>query len=166
MDSTTIFIVTASGGDYEDSWKRNVRAFRLKEEAENYVATATAQIVFINSIRQTVVKFYQDLLSVPVPEQEMPDPYPKGPARPTKQSWAKHYVELREWANKNDVVIERNNLRTKVHYETCYNEAIKCATSMGATEEHLSIMGFSNGHFDMFSDMYDATYEYEEIELL
>jgi hypothetical protein len=165
VENSTIFIVVASGGEYDDAWQSNLFAFRNEEDAKEQVAKLTAQNEFANSIRPKIVQIYSDALLMPIDHLEEQDAHPKGPRKPTKQSLAEYNVKVAEWTAKNEPIAQRNLLRTEARRLLAAAAARKHAIDLGATDEHLDAIGFTETDFDLYHHC-DITYEYAEIQLL
>lgn len=167
---TKIFIITASGGSYDDAWENNLFAVQSQEGAEAEVERLNAQHALLcsiwNEVRAALFEGYAKTRSV---QQEPVPPAPKGPAKPGgKDAQRAHSKALEEWRAAAEPARVRNAAVVQQSMREAVESARQKAVELGADDEQLQALGFitlADGSTSPPHLMIDTSYSYEELEL-
>lgn len=145
---STIFIIRQERGGYGDSWSINLFAVASEEQAELEVAQLTEQHAFVKSIWREVYMVWSDgCMRL------------HAAARSTER-----HKDLKESGIWNTASVKLWEVEVPKIIELAMNKAIE----LGCSERHLELMGFTavKGELRVPTFDEDATYSYDEIELL
>jgi hypothetical protein len=165
---STIYVIIASGGSYDDAWERNV--FAVADEAAAMVAVdeLKARHERLKGLYQPIREFFNQHIRETAPmfmHEPQPD-YPKGPAKPNKEALKAHAAAIKEWTELAQPIGRRNQDRSLAHNRHVAAATRELAATLGADEEDMKALGLDreNGmawpNFDI-----DTNYSYEELEL-
>jgi hypothetical protein len=167
---STIYIVSAFGGSYDDAWENNLCARRTMAEAEAEVERLKIQqarvVGFDSQVRNAYLAAREEAQPVML---EIP-PAPKGPASTTKENMNAWKKQKKEWEQLAQPMIAENRQKQAAQEAAAARWAKAFAISLGATEEELQELGFSSmdGTEAYYSYRFDKDtgYDIEELELL
>ena len=164
---TTIYIVVASGGSYDDAWQTNLCACIDKTAAELEVLRLEEQSKKIGAmIREVEGAYRAGLHANKFTREEIPRP-PSGPAKGDKESMKLHTAAMKAHYALVQPIAERNERRNTTAMLAAKEAAKQKAIDLGANEDDLKVMGFINEHFFLSHCRdYDCAYFIEELELL
>jgi hypothetical protein len=164
---TTIYIIQASGGSYDDAWERNL--FAVADEAEALVAVEKlkAQHEKVKGIFDQVRRFFNESLKelcTKEPDEPQPTP-PRGPAKNDKASMAAHHAAYKRWIEECTPIGQRNHARANARVAAAGLLTKAFAAELGADVDDLKMMGIDGTNVGWPSFDGDTHYSYEELEL-
>lgn len=160
-----VYIVKASGGEFDDAWELNLSAYLDRTAAELEVLRLQEQTKRILAMFGDVDECYhQHARSQDFAPEEVPK-VPKGPSKSTKESMAAHHAAMSAWREVAKPIIERNDMNRQAAMDAAREAAKQKAIDLGAIEDDLKVMGFESGRFSPSCRSADASYEIEELEL-
>lgn len=162
---TTIYIIVASGGSYDDAWQSNVCARYSRDDAELEVLRLQEQSKKISAIVDEVrTTYYIALKAGAFTPEEIPRP-PKGPAKSTKENRKLHAEEMQKYYALAQPIAKRNEARHIAAMAAAKEAAKQRAIELGADEDDLKVMGFDQPYFSLYCREGDASYDVEELEI-
>lgn len=163
---TTIYIVVASGGSYDDAWQANLCARFDKTDAELEVLRLEEQSKKIGAMIREVEGAYRGGLHAnQFTPEVMPRP-PSGPAKSDKESMKLHAAVMKAHYALVQPIAERNQRRNTAAMLAAKEAAKQKAIELGANEDDLRVMGFTNEHFFLSHCRdYDCAYFVEELTI-
>lgn len=150
-----IYVVVASGGDYEDYYSNNLAATTDPEAAKEYVVTLLAEQAKHNALIERcnahIVQFTEQLGPVPV-EPCLFLPYEEFRGRmPFTQKMMNERLKINLL---NDKICARNHLAQHERNQLIYNERVELMTSLGYSKDDV--------YFQINNDSYDI----EELDVI
>ena len=93
--------------------------------------------------------------------------YPKGPAKPTKETRAEYAEAVKKWTEETQPISLRNQARSVELNEVTAKATKEFAKTLGANEDDMNAMGLGDntGYHTYPSFDRDTHYSYEELEL-
>jgi hypothetical protein len=166
---STIYIIQASGGSYDDAWERNL--FAVGDEAVALVAVdeLKARHEKLMGLYRPIRDFFTQHMSETAPMfmyEPSPD-CPKGPAKPNKEALKAHAAAIKEWTELARPIGRRNQDRSLAHNRHVAAATRELATTLGADEEDLKALCLDDSDDVVVWPNFDAdtSYYYEELEL-
>lgn len=158
-----IYIVKASGGEYDDAWENNLCACRTVETAEAEVTRLKEQAERLKEMAPKVAAFYRKFLQEnPATQVEVPA-HPKGPSKQTKENRKAYEQAAEAWRVKAHPILEGNQAAVNEQTRKATAASRQFAMGMGADEDDLKQIGLDD---DLGWPSYeDAEYTYEELEI-
>lgn len=161
----TVYIVVASGGDYDSTWQENLSAWLDKTAAELEVLRLQEQTKRLMAmIDQVRVTYYDTLKANQLTLEKMP-PVPRAPAKPNKENSAAHQAAMSAYKKLALPIAQRNEAKQLAAMDAARDAAKQKAMELGAVEDDLKVMGFEDRYFSPYCRDADASYEIEELEL-
>ena len=159
-----IFVLVASGGEYDSAWERNVVAFTSSDVADKALAVLEEQRDRLQKIIPEISDvFYKILQQRPELEQTSPAPSPPSKAKVGSAAYEAYIAASKEWRQKNEPVMKRNEVRQAEHFQSAALAARRKAEELGCTDIDLAALGLTD---DQYPDLdMDVSYNIEELEL-
>lgn len=167
-----IYVITSSGGSYDDSWQSNLFAVVGEEQAQLEVARLTEAQNFaaevFEELRPMTLQVYEQVRAF------VKTPTPPAPREPrgkqaTKEAVAAWREASASWREANQPTWEANEKALHDIMQRGIEGIMAHAVHLGCTDDHLNILGFRNpyalGMLTMPSLQNDVSYSYEELEL-
>jgi len=156
---TTIYLVVASGGQYEDHWTRNVGARHTQEDAQALVEACAASNARLVEAYPGVYAVFRDTLRSASAFLHTPD-RPAVRSAHTPESAALHAASLLEWQQVCKQITLTNEQQHRVTVLLAGEAACQEGRNLGLTEEDLDSIFLHD-----YPGFEDATYEIEELEI-
>ncbi len=159
------YVITASGGSCDDSWKTNLFAVRSLEQAQQEISVLRAAHLHcvkiwneVNDVhRKRHVQVIQEAKLPPLPS------VPKGPVKPTKETLRAHHQAVEEWRAATKPIWDAHYAAGIKAREESLEAARWRAIELGCTELHLKLLRLDSD--ELFAFDHGTIYNYEEIEL-
>lgn len=156
-----IYLVKAYGGEYDDAWEDNLFACTTQEAAELAIIELQERDARIKIVLPTLHQQFIELRKFMPLEQEMAPPWPKGPAKQTKENRDAHQRQIAEYQR---IVLPMNARNTaKQHAWTDKVTELQRAEAqrLGLSDADTAIIDFPvyRAHADT------SNYMFEELEL-
>ena len=169
---TTIYIITSSGGSYDDAWHSNLFAVADKETAEAEVKRLTEAHEFAAEVFKELQPMTQEVYAQVRAYLRKPTaPEPKEPRgkQATKEAVAAWRKARQEWIETNQPIWQADEQARADIMNRGIEQMIAKARSLGCEDLHLDLLGFYNpynpGALTMPHFSNDVGYSYEELEL-
>jgi hypothetical protein len=156
-----IFVIVASGGEYDSAWESNVVAYSTPEAADAEVNRLTAQRDRLRQLMPAISDVYFGALKNQ-PVLERASPAPTCPKKATREQQQRYSAACAAWREENLPLFKRNEARQQEHFQSAIRLSREKAIELGCDELDLEALGLNAGYlnFDM-----DADYNIEELEL-
>lgn len=164
---SSIFVVRASGGEYDDAWETPLYAVTELEAANAAVDAERDRHERVCAVYDEVCRvFHEALASTPSDAKEVP-PCPKGPAKPTKQNREEYRQALARWDAERRPIVEHNAKEYDRIRRLASATAAHTALDAGLNESDLPALGFdANGLFVAYHLDRRSSFSHYELELL
>jgi len=161
-----IFLIVASGGEYDDAWSTNIGARYKIEDAEQEVARLKARDARITALVPELAELHSSLAQLPLELREIPR-QPKWPKHSTKETMAAHRAAVDEWAKNAKTLLEFNQNLQNERAKKAFQATKELAISIGCNDEDLAFLRLTNqGFWHPCHVCEDCEYAIEEINLL
>lgn len=154
---TKFYVMTASGGEYDDAWERNLFLVDSEEAAMVALEELEAQHARLVAIYEPVRKAFYDHLKANQPVMEAVPPYPHGHKKDFKAKAA-------EWDKHAKPIAMRNEQRRLDALNAASEAARQLARQLGASDDDITKLGLAE-QLAFINYKSDQSFSYEELEL-
>ena len=164
--SELVFVVVASGGEYDSAWEQNLYAYRSRADAgcevERLEAFQARVRPLVNDIKQAA---YAVLGNRPVMLQTpAPPPVPK---KANREEYARYQRAHAAWKTEIKPIVDENNARLEANYQLARQAAVNTAIDLGCSDEDIEALGLYDPvkWLGGVTDTTEISYNIEELEL-